>query len=211
MTLFDKYSIKQRTGVNVGERVRTSQIFDVEERTWLPRYCRGEKDCFRKLVKTYQRPIYNYLWRSGFDPDRCDDLFQDIFIKVHLAADTYKSNKPLKPWIFTIAVNTVRNYLRINVHNRCSNIDIQSIPDLASTPDKALDHKQTLAWLQHAITLLPAAQSQVIVLSTIESISHKDIASILDIPINTVKTNIRRARQKLVAGYKLINNMQPGI
>lgn len=206
MSISDEYLNKPQNDVSLGDGVHTSQIFDVEERTWLPRYCRGEDQYFNKLVNAYRGPIYNYLWRSGFDPDRCDDLFQDIFIKVHRAAESYKPNNPLKPWIFTIAVNTVRNYLRINELDRCFDIDVQSIPDIAVTPDIALGHKQTLAWLQNAISQLPPAQSEVIILSTIESISHKDIASILDIPINTVKTNIRRARQKLIAGYNSFTN-----
>ena len=85
----------------------TSNVVDLEERTWLPRYVRGEQVCFSKFVEAYRRPIYSYLVRRGLQRASCDDLFQEIFMKVHVAAASYLPQLPQAPWLFTIAVNTV--------------------------------------------------------------------------------------------------------
>jgi len=174
------------------------QVVDVNERTWLPRYCRGDAACFESLVKAYKGPIYSYLVRSGFDKCTCDDLFQDIFMKIHQAAASYESSKPLKPWIFTIAVNTVRNFIRIRPLPICDTTEIEALDHPSPLPEHVISLRQVLTSLEHAITELPSMQSKVLKLSAINELSQKEIAVILDIPINTVKTHLRRARQTLV-------------
>ena len=87
-------------------------VVDLEERAWLPRHCRGDRNAFEALLAAYRRPIYNYLVRTGVAAADRDDIFQNIFLKVHRAAQSYQSSRPLRPWLFTIAANTVRTHFR---------------------------------------------------------------------------------------------------
>ena len=183
------------------DRIPAVQVVDVNERTWLPRYCRGDASCFELLVTAYKSPIYSYLVRSGFDNCTCDDLFQDIFMKIHQAADSYQSNKPLKPWIFTIAVNTVRNFIRDRLQPMNDVTDVDGLDHPGPLPESVVSLRQTLTSLEHAITELPSMQSEVLQLSTINELSQKEISAALNIPINTVKTHLRRARQTLVERF----------
>ena len=91
-------------------RGAAAALVNLGERHWLPRHVRGEKGVFAELVGAYRAPVYNYLLRCGVESGSRDDLFQEIFLKVHRAAADYKPSRPLRPWIFTIMAKTVKTH-----------------------------------------------------------------------------------------------------
>ncbi len=82
---------------------------------------------------------------------------------------------------------------------------------VSSDPNPGLDttfeHRATVSWLQQRITSLPERQREVLVLSTLKGMRTREIASILELPENTVKTHLRRAR--LVLAQKLVIRENP--
>ncbi len=182
-----------------GER---RDVVDLEERTWLARHRRGDASAFPALMAAYRRPVYSYLVRSGVaDADR-DDVFQAIFLKIHAAADSYDPARPLAPWLFTIVANSVRNHFRDGnrgAHLRLADDDPPDPPDPAPGPERIASARQTLAWLEGALATLPPAQREVLLLTAIVGLRQQDVAAALDLPLNTVKTHLRRARLALAA------------
>lgn len=176
---------------------RLAGVVELEERTWLPRHRRGDTEAFDELLAAYQRPIYSYLLRCGVAESAREDLFQDIFLKIHAAAGKYQPNKPLRPWIFTIAANTVRNYFRDN-RRHLSWGEAEDIPDPQPGVDHQLDLRATVAWLEKAMTGLSLVQREVLNLAVIEGFRLQEAADILQMPLNTVKTHLRRARLALL-------------
>ena len=77
---------------------------------WLVAHRDGDSEAFGKLVQRYRRPVFGYLVHCGVPESDRDDLFQDIFIKIHQRADQYDAARPLHPWLFTVVANTVRSY-----------------------------------------------------------------------------------------------------
>jgi RNA polymerase sigma-70 factor (ECF subfamily) len=174
-------------------------VVDLQERTWLPRHCRGDAAAFPALLAAYRRPVYAYLVRSGVAaPDR-DDLFQSVFLKVHAAAGSYEPAYPLGPWIFTIVANTVRNHARARrkLHLVSAEEDPPDPPDPNPGPERIAQARETVAWLEEAISALPAAQREVLLLATVAGLAQQEVAAALDLPLNTVKTRLRRARLAL--------------
>ena len=115
-------------------------------------------------------------------------------------AASYRPSKPLRAWIFTIAVNTVRNHWRAS-RNQFSVVDNAQVADRADpdpSADGAAETAQTLTWLSKAIATLPIAHREVLVLVAIEGLPQQEVAGILDMPLNSVKTNLRRARLALL-------------
>lgn len=177
-------------------------VVDLEERTWLARHRRGDASAFPALMAAYRRPVYSYLVRSGVaDADR-DDVFQAIFLKIHAASGSYDPARPLAPWLFTIVANSVRNHFR----DRPRAYGLASVdddppdpPDPSPGPEQIASARQTLAWLEGALTSLPPAQREVLLLVAIVGLRQQDVAQALDLPLNTVKTHLRRARLALAA------------
>lgn len=187
----------------------TDSITDLQERNWLAQHLDGDKQAFGKLMQAYRKPVYSYLVRSGLDKSTRDDLFQDIFFKIHKAANSYNKTNRLSPWVFTIAVNTVRNHIRDQRQKPAQNhlsLCIDETPELqlvddSPTPDKITQSKHLIQWLQKAMDDLPPKQCEALNLTIIEGMKLSDAAIILDVPLSTIKTYVRRARQSLIQSY----------
>ena len=167
-----------------------------QEADLLLRHLEGDREAFAELVDRYRAPVFSYLVRCSVAPDDCDDLFQDIFIRIHRAAASYDSVRPLHPWLFTIIANAVRNHLRRQrVRSLVGSVEEASEPT-AGNPgaDRVAAGKQTVAWLERQIRRLPLARREVLILACVESLPLKQVAGVLDLPLGTVKTHLRRAR-----------------
>ena len=172
-------------------------VVGLEERTWLPRHCRGDAAAFPALLQAFRRPVYGYLVRAGVAEADRDDLFQSIFLKVHQAADRYEPARPLAPWLFTIAANTVRNHFRDSRPEEAAPADPPDTADPAPDPERAAAARQAVARLETALAALPLAQREVLLLNGVAGLKLQEVAEALSLPLNTVKTHLRRARLTL--------------
>ena len=185
--------------MNRDPEAATAGVVDLEERQWLPRHARGDADAFPELMAAYRAPVWSYLMRCGVSPQLREDLFQDIFLKIHQSAPSYRPSWPLRPWVFTIAANTLRNHVRDQKRFRqfFAPDELPDPPDPLPRADQSAVIAETKAWLDEAIMQLPFSQREVLVLVALESLPLKEVAAILKVSQNTVKTRLRRARLKL--------------
>jgi RNA polymerase sigma factor (sigma-70 family) len=182
-------------------------VLDLNERNWLPRYCRGDERAFDELLLAYRNFVNNFLFRYGIEPRHRDDLFQDIFLKILQAAPSYRPSEPLRPWLVSIVLNSVRNFRRDSGRRRHAMTRLKAVtansgpetaaPQRQGGPDEQLHQQSTVSWLERRITTLPEQQREVLVLSTLKGLRMKDIAMVMALPENTVKTHLRRARLAL--------------
>lgn len=184
-------------------------VVDLEERTWLTRHCRGDASAFPALLAAYRRPVYSYLVRNGVAEADRDDLFQSIFLKIHAAAQSYDPARPLAPWLFTIVANTVRNHYRaqavpqavpLAAVSDAESRDPSDLPDPNPGPEHIAEARETVAWLEEALLALPPVQREVLLLVAVAGLRQQDVAHSLNLPLNTVKTHLRRARLALADG-----------
>jgi len=180
-----------------------SGVVDLEERSWLPRHSRGDEEAFGHLMMAYRGFVMTFLWRYGVARGERDDLFQEIFLRIHQAASSYQPSQPLRPWIVTIILNTVRNYRRDQYRKSrflslfYADTKHRSKRDPNQGADQMLEQKSTVHWLESRIRELPDKQREALVLSTMKGLRMKDIARVMSLPENTVKTHLRRARLAL--------------
>ena len=174
-----------------------------DERQLLLRHREGDAEAFAELVAEYRAPVYSYLARCGVDPSDRDDLFQEVFIKIHRAADSYDPERPLHPWVFTIVSNTVRSHLRkrrvrqLVFGTSGDAAGAQDVADPAPDGERRTAARETAAVVQRELAGLRLVQREVVLLACVEKLPQKDIAAVLGIPVNTVKTHLRRARLAL--------------
>ena len=184
---------------------RPQDVVDLEERSLLARHCRGDTDAFPALMSAYRRPVYSYLVRNGVAEADRDDIFQSIFLKIHAAAESYDPSRPLAPWLFTIVANTVRNHFRahtvpIAAVPSADSLDPLDLADPNPDPEHIAAVRETVAWLEEALLALPPAQREVLLLVTVAGLRQQEVAHSLNLPLNTVKTHLRRARLALADG-----------
>lgn len=171
----------------------------LDEGQLLVRHRRGDADAFAELVARYRRPVYSYLVRCGVEDAARDDLFQEIFTSIHSAAATYQPERPVKPWLFAIVANIVRSYYRKARARAGALVALDPVQGHSATPDsqQLAEARETAVWVQGAIAALPFAQREVVLLCCIEQLPQEDVAATLGMPVNTVKTHLRRARMVL--------------
>jgi RNA polymerase sigma-70 factor (ECF subfamily) len=171
-----------------------------DERELLLLHRSGEPGAFAELVSRYRAPVYSYLVRCGVAEQDRDDLFQEIFIRIHRAAEQYQPERPLHPWLFTIVANAVRNHVR---EKKVRNLVFGDPPandpaDESADGEQVARAMQTRAWLEDRIRELPHIQREALILTCIQNLPQKQVASILGLRLNTLKTHLRRARLALV-------------
>ena len=181
------------------------------ERQLLIRHLDGDPDAFEELVQRFRAPVFSYLVRCGVEPASRDDLFQEIFIKIHNASARYRAEQPLPPWIFAIAANTARSHFRKRrvqglVFPGRKSGDPKS--ESASAQD-SLEAQETAAWIDAALARLPRKQREVFSLCGVQGLPQQQVSEILGMPLNTVKTQLRRARIELARGLALWRGKAP--
>lgn len=143
-------------------------------------------------------PVYGFLVRCGVPESAREDLAQEVFLEVHRAAPEYEPLRPLVVWVLTITANTVRSHFRKQATQRRLFKDSRMEAATPEPDSLALtEARETARWIDDAITSLPLAQRQVLVLASVEHLDHGAIGEVLEIPVGTVKTHLRRARLAL--------------
>ena len=169
-------------------------------------YRSGETHCFEELIERYRQELFHFLIRFLGNRAAAEDIFQEAFLQIHLSADTFDITKRFKPWLFTIAANKARDYLRKNNRRQAASLsamidrsgdDGRSFVDLLESdvpiPDQtALDSEQR-ELVRQIVQSLPDHLREVLTLAYFNQFAYKEIAEILSIPLGTVKSRLHAA------------------
>jgi len=145
---------------------------------------------FEEIVKTYLTPVYSYVYRMIRDTDAAEDITQDVFIKAWKKLDTEQN---VKAFLFTVARNTTFDYLRKKKDEYFE--DELEVPDTAPLAPEILDNEEIIKSLEHK-------HLDLILLHDVEDMTFEEMAEIVGRPMNTVKSQYRRALQDLHQKYK---------
>ena len=170
-------------------------------------YTREEIAHYEAIVQRYARHVYNIAYRMAGNEADAGDLVQEAFLRVYRALRRVEADAPLERWLYRIVSNLHIDLLRKRPRTRVESLDApvetargevsREIADLESSPEAILDREQLDAAIQRALGTLPQELRLVVVLSDIEGLAYEEIATMLRIPLGTVKSRLHRARQAL--------------
>ena len=187
----------------------------------------GEIGAFNTLVWRWEKPIFNFVYRTIGNEETAKDICQTTFIRTYRELKRLRDPDKFSPWIYRIALNLCRDELKRRKKRNllyfddffsdqnASNPGMQ-IPDQdAKTPEELVDHQELGDILKRAIMALPKEQRVVIVMKQYQGLKFTEIAEILKQPINTVKSRLYyglRALRKILVDSKfnkevLLNEM----
>src|SRR5687768_5451330 len=141
------------------------------------------------LVKLHQRTVYSLALRMLGASDAAEDLAQEVFLQLHLNLSTMESAAHVAHWLRRVV--THRAIDRLRSRPDCPMASIDDEPDIAAAPvniDPLLQRH-----LQDLIRELPASARAVMLLRYQEDLDPLEIARTLDMPINTVKSHLKRS------------------
>ena len=169
-------------------------------------YKNGNIEAFKNLIDRYLTPIYNFAARATNQSD-APDIVQEIFIKIWKHIKRFKPKKAsFKTWLFTVARNTITDFLRkkksvsfSDMDSRDSNIYsfAENIPDEKPLSDQSLQKLQDRELLNKILKKLPLVERKILKLHYQENMTFKKIGAVLKKPLHTVKSIHRRLLAKL--------------
>jgi RNA polymerase sigma-70 factor, ECF subfamily len=155
----------------------------------------GESSAFAALVRRYQRTVYSIALRMLNDRHRAEDLAQEVFLQLYRALDSIDSDTHLAFWLRKVAVNRAIDRMRQESrHDGEPLTEAATIAGERAEDDPLLHRRMT----ELIAELSPAARA-VVVLRYQEDLDPVEIASTLDMSINTVKSHLKRSLTQLRA------------
>ncbi|HCY76580.1 MAG TPA: hypothetical protein DHV28_11730 [Ignavibacteriales bacterium] len=156
---------------------------------------------FTILFNKYKKRIYNYALKMLNDKMRADDIVQDVFIKLFENLNNIHNKQSIQFWLFKTARNEMMAFLR-NTKNKkfiteavdIENFEIENKTSLADEIENAELKKLILKELE----MMNEDFSEVFILKEYSGLSYKEIASLLEIDEDLVKSRLYKARQKLI-------------
>lgn len=165
---------------------------------------RGETVAFEVLVVKYQRRIAATIRRFVRDDRITEELTQEVFLSAFLALPTFKPDGDFAAWLFTIARNAARSYLR-SAQNRQDDRPLPVQDDAgdddrfgaAPSPEEEAMAHQLFERIDAEVAALPDVQRRALLMREVDGLDYKSIAAALGQPVNTVKSHIFRARDAI--------------
>ena len=152
------------------------------------------------LLPGFRRKVFGLAYSILRDRESAEDVTQEVFIKVWRALPGYDGRASISTWIYTITRNASVSALRArHPQSSLSDPDVMGAAE-ANYPGPATDVLAERAAILKIVDRLPTKQRQVVMLFYMEELSHEEVATMLAIPVGTVKTLLHRARAQLLAG-----------
>ena len=144
--------------------------------------------------------VYRTLRRLGTAPSEIDDLAQEVFLALRRCWEDYDPTRPLRPFLFGISFRIASAYER--KRRREVAFGVVEVGDAGPGPDDALQSKQARALVIAALERIPLPRRAVLVMHDIDDVPVSQVAAVLDIPLFTVYSRLRKARRELEAAIR---------
>jgi RNA polymerase sigma-70 factor (ECF subfamily) len=187
----------------------------------LTAYTHGDRQAFARLVKRYERELFHFLVRFIGDRAAAEDVFQEAFLQVHQSAAQFDPQRRFRPWLFTIAANKARDYMRSSSRRPTNPLEASLNPsdeesgrfiDLMACdpaiPGEDLERAELQKLVHDTIMAMPAHLREILLLSYFHQFPYRQIGDILEIPLGTVKSRLHASVAHFAERWKEIQKNQ---
>jgi RNA polymerase sigma-70 factor, ECF subfamily len=161
----------------------------------------GSEAAFADLVDRYQDRVFRLLGRYCRDRVECEDLAQDVFLKVFRKLHTFQGDSQFFTWLYRIAVNAATDHLSRASSRRLKLVEDTGVFERADgdegQPAEPLMAAELAAITRRIVDELPEKFRTILVLREFEELSYTEIAEVLQIQLGTVESRLFRARQRV--------------
>lgn len=168
----------------------------MDERELVIKLKAGDFDAFEELLLKYERPIFNYAYRLTYKKADAEDLTQETFLRLYDKRKTLDPEKGAKNWLYTVATNIAYDLFR--KRRRANELPLEGNEEAETIEDRgAYYHIERAKDIESALGRLKPKHRNALVLFYKESFTYEETAESMNIPVNTVKTYIRRGKEAL--------------
>ena len=159
------------------------------------RVLKGDKQAYALLVDEYKSPIYNLAYRMTGNIEDADDLTQETFIRAYQYLWRYDTSKKFFTWLYTLALNLIRNHFKKNKYNKSSEeLSANLLADKNPSPETELIETQEISVY---LLRLEDESRALLIMKFHQGLTFEEIAQITGKSISAVKMRIYRGLEKL--------------
>jgi RNA polymerase sigma factor (sigma-70 family) len=166
---------------------------------------REEKDfILEKMMIDYGNELVRLAFSYVKDTEIAKDMVQNTFIKCYKNLESFRFDAQIKTWLYRITINECKDYLKswnykmVQVKSFINETTKSILPSTEKTVIDKYNHEE----IKDTILSLPKVYREVVYLYYYDSLTTEEIANVLDVSVNTVKTRLRRAKQRLESMIK---------
>ena len=173
----------------------------------------GDLDALGALYERHKTNVYRTALAITHDPAAAEDILQDCFLRLYKYAHSIDKRLPLRPWLYRVTTNLAYNWERRKKRWQTPLDDVLDwlVNPIQCSPERRAEMSDIQSQVMDALQSLNTNQRIVMVLYYLNSLNLKEIASILDCPVGTVKSRLhygrKTLRRKLKARYKAVSEV----
>jgi RNA polymerase sigma-70 factor (ECF subfamily) len=153
----------------------------------------GDAEAYRRFLDEIGPILFNYVRRRVFNPELVPDVYQEVLLTLHKARFTYEPSRPLGPWLFTVARNSILDALGRNRKFAEREVPVEVLPE-----DPMVENDGSLGdELQTALDSLPPFNRQAVELLKLRGLSLEEAARELGISVGAVKVRAHRGYEQM--------------
>jgi RNA polymerase sigma-70 factor (ECF subfamily) len=161
----------------------------ISDESLMLEFQRGSRQAFEELFARYREPVHGFFRRRLDNDKRAEDLLQDTFLAVIRASSRYEPRALFRTYLYSIALKLLSAERRKQVTQKRSILS-SAEPATEQAPEFTL-------WVRQALDRLDISDREVLMLREYEELSYAEIAELLRVPVNTVRSRLFRARRSL--------------
>lgn len=171
---------------------------------WMARAQGGDKAAYQRLLAAVAPRVRAIVGRKVADPDRAEDVVQEVLLSVHKNRHTYDPALPFGPWLATIAERRTSDWLRQHYRRGGREVLVDEYPETFSDDGANTPEEDALAFddadrLHRALAKLPAGQRQAVEMLKLKEMSLKEASEASGMSVAALKVAMHRALKALRA------------
>jgi RNA polymerase sigma-70 factor, ECF subfamily len=152
-------------------------------------FSKGSAEAFTELFRRYQQPLFGFFRRRVADPAHAEELTQETFFAIFRAGSRYQPRALFRTYLYAIAFKILRTYRR--------KAALRTTFFGGGTKEPTVNVSDAELSLRNAVGKLDRVDREILLLREFEELSYAEIADVLNLPVNTVRSRLFRARTAL--------------
>jgi RNA polymerase sigma-70 factor (ECF subfamily) len=159
------------------------------------RVLRGEVEAYGTIVARHQARVFclglKFLRRN----EDAEDFAQEVFIRAYEKLSSFQGNVPFAAWLYRIAYNLAVNKYHLKKRQAQAVNAVELLPDSSFCPEHRLLSDELAEWVRRTLHKIPEIYHVLIRMHFFEGLSYPEISKALEMPVNTIKSYIFRAKE----------------